>query len=130
MENTVLQMLASLMGSSAGTATILWLGTLVFVILISITTIYRRQMKRREQALREELNDLRYNLDRATDPGAQPRARSPVNSQISLEVPELLVSSCSSGECVLVTGGGVVAQAGLPTWTELLANFLSHLETK
>jgi predicted ATPase len=126
MEISPLQMFASLIGSSPAVALF---GSLGFLTIVFFATIYQRRLKQREEALREELNDLRFNLDRAADPGAQPRARSPLNNQLSLEVPEALVKSCSNGECVLVTGGGIAAQAGLPTWTELMANFLSHLET-
>jgi hypothetical protein len=75
---------------------------------------------------RVEIENLRFSLDRASDPVNVAPTTTAV--QPPLIVPEVLVRACSAGECVLVTGGGLAAQAGLPTWTELLANFLSHLE--
>ncbi|WP_440639810.1 AAA family ATPase [Bradyrhizobium sp. PUT101] len=76
--------------------------------------------------MRGEIENLRFSLDRAIDPNSV--TVTPAAPQPPLIVPEVLVRASSAGECVLVTGGGLAAQAGLPTWTELLATFLSHLE--
>lgn len=85
------------------------------------------RIRRTESSLRAQIEDLRFSLDRSNDPDSG-RPASSTGQPAPLIVPEVLVRACLAGECVLVTGGGLAAQAGLPTWTELLANFLSHLE--
>jgi energy-coupling factor transporter ATP-binding protein EcfA2 len=107
-------------------------GFISALVAIALTTILAfitlARARRNETALREQLENLRLSLDRATDPSST-LAGGPVVQPPPLVAPDELVRACSTGNCVLVTGGGLAAQAGLPTWTELLANFLSYLET-
>lgn len=93
----------------------------------AVVALLWMRTRRTETNLRVQIENLRFSLDRAIDPSkAVPAAPAPQAQP--LIVPEVLARACSAGECVLITGGGLAAQAGLPTWTELLANFLSHLE--
>lgn len=97
-----------------------------FLVAIFVVALSWIRTRRTESNLRGEIENLRFSLDRAIDPNSA--VPTPSAPQAPLIVPEVLVRASSAGECVLVTGGGLAAQAGLPTWTELLANFLSHLE--
>lgn len=97
-----------------------------FFVAVFVVAFFWIRTRRTESYLRSEIENLRFSLDRAIDPNSV--APMPTAPQPPLIVPEVLVRACAAGECVLVTGGGLAAQAGLPTWTELLANFLSHLE--
>jgi uncharacterized protein (DUF2235 family) len=64
-----------------------------------------------------------------TDSQPSPRvATSPTEkSSIVLEPPEELVEDCVEGKCILFAGGGLSAQAGLPTWPQGLGRILDHL---
>jgi hypothetical protein len=44
--------------------------------------------------------------------------------QLPNELPSDLVDACVTGECVLYAGAGLSAQAGLPTWKELVVGLL------
>ncbi len=39
--------------------------------------------------------------------------------------PDDLVAACATGDCVLVAGSGISAQAGQPTWREALAQIIT-----
>jgi SIR2-like domain/AAA domain/AAA domain, putative AbiEii toxin, Type IV TA system len=43
-------------------------------------------------------------------------------------VPPGLVEACVTGDCLLFAGGGLAAQAGLPTWRELVAQIIRRHE--
>jgi len=47
-------------------------------------------------------------------------------NQVLTPVPDSLIESCRSGDCVLFAGGGLSAHAGLPTWDQLLSGLLTY----
>jgi hypothetical protein len=95
-----------------------------------------RQSRWREAKLTEELVRAKYSFDRQV--GTQPstgRTSETVQSSSEMQrlvpqVPVELIQACISGNCILFAGSGLAAQAGLPTWTELLAQFLTAVEKK
>jgi predicted ATPase len=46
------------------------------------------------------------------------------------EVPEGLRKACGNGTCVLYVGTGLSAQAGLPTWSAALSQFVGQMQDK
>jgi uncharacterized protein (DUF2235 family)/predicted ATP-binding protein involved in virulence len=50
-------------------------------------------------------------------------------SSIVQDPPEDLVKDCVEGKCILFAGGGLSAQAGLPTWPQGLGRILDQLAT-
>ena len=83
--------------------------------------------------LQTEVDKLRYSVGRQTQFEAdRPDAVGPM-PEGDLDVPdppEDLIDACASGRCVLFAGSGVSAQAGLPTWTQFLHQFVSELEQR
>ena len=89
-------------------------GVLVAILTIVIAVIRRR---RREAEIESQLTQFRWELetgqtgDLELETSAEERTPSP---------PPELVSACASGSCVLFAGSGLGAQAGFPTWREVL----------
>jgi hypothetical protein len=62
------------------------------------------------------------------DAATQPISPENMKQRVVPAVPPELFNACLSGNCVLFAGSGFSAQAGLPTWTEFLTQFLSRLD--
>jgi energy-coupling factor transporter ATP-binding protein EcfA2 len=128
---------------------------LIVSCLIGGILLVRHRALEREARLREELDRVRYSFDRhvTTQPAPSPpgdaiqhssseqpstntssamsdHADQPARQSVVPQVPADLIQACSSGNCVLFAGSGLSAQAGLPTWTEILARFLKELQEK
>ena len=84
----------------------------------------------RRQAKLERL--ARVTAERALE--GQPEATSsmvdPIDDSDQMDiptVPEPLIQACGNGTCVLYAGSGFSAQAGLPTWSQALEQFVGQM---
>jgi hypothetical protein len=60
--------------------------------------------------------------------GTRSGPQGPVGSRSTLTIPEGLVAALLNGQCVLFSGAGTAAQAGWPTWDQILLSLLERLE--
>lgn len=99
-------------------------GGLVWLVLL--------RTRRREDALRSQVDDLMLTLDNlgkgTADTPQIPRDEDEEGDASAPAPPEALVAACLRRDCVLFGGGGIGAQAGFPTWRLGLAKMLDRLE--
>lgn len=110
----------------------------ISLLAVSVAMTVRLVLARLRQV--GELADLRSRIDAlnliVSDGGTRASAMKAAKQQPGLsstpghvpEVPDDLVTACVNQECVLFAGGGVAAQAGLPTWTEVLLAICTQLQ--
>lgn len=105
----------------------------VFVLTVSLVTLGTGLIfwikRERERALIEQVNSLRFRLERQQTsipadslsvPESEDRVAAAVSSPLP-DVPDGLVEAIHRGECTLFWGGGLSAQAGYLTWREALS---------
>jgi energy-coupling factor transporter ATP-binding protein EcfA2 len=111
---------------------------LVSIIFALFTVFYSRIIKRNEIKTRRELDALRYAIDRQSKeeetPAEKPSERKKDGQQLPAEalpeLPDELVEACASGSCILFAGSGISAQAGYPTWREVLYRLIERASDK
>jgi len=99
-------------------------GVLIAIITIVIAVVRKR---RREAEMESQMTQFRFELetgqsgDFVIEKSADERTPDP---------PPELVSVCASGSCVLFAGSGLGAQAGFPTWREVLHTIVFSANAK
>ena len=99
-------------------------GVLIAIITIVIAVVRKR---RGEAEMESQLTQFRFELetgksgDLVLEKSADERTPDP---------PPELVSACASGSCVLFAGSGLGAQAGFPTWREVLNTIVFSANTE
>lgn len=78
----------------------------------------------RSASLEKSLADLRFAYDTPSGGTSLGDDRVAHDGPRIPDVPESLVEACLSGDCLIFAGGGVEAQAGLPTWRELVSQII------
>ena len=86
----------------------------IAILIIAISSVVRTHRRRVEQ---REMAQFRYKMETGQSGelvlDKEPAERTP-------DPPPELVSACAAGACVLFAASGLGAQAGFPTWREIL----------
>lgn len=84
-----------------------------------------RQLELLRQAnLERALAELRLTIDQSRNPSVLDAASRGDARERVPQVPDALVEACLEDDCLLFAGGGLAAQAGLPTWGELVSRII------
>lgn len=99
-----------------------------------------REVEFREAELKHELDKLKLREEQrqaepvlaepATRPVSDDKNLGPPTSPLVPDVPRDLIESIARGECTLFWGAGVSAQAGYPTWLQLLGDIVEGPATE
>jgi len=107
------------------------IGNLGVLAFVAIAYYYLRLRARRRREAGATLATSRPQASGA-EPSADKVDRRVVRTRASAaatpapEAPEALVDAVRRGECILYAGGGLAAQAGLPTWVPFLSRLTEH----
>lgn len=106
------------------------LGVIIIAVFVLVFVWALRREKRAQAKLASELDLLRYSFDREGTRRASNRDSTTPDGRMERipEVPTALAEACARGDCILFAGTGLSAQAGLPTWSQFLIEFLSRLD--
>lgn len=112
------------------------LGAAIATFLI-FWLVYRRLRRRAQierKKVQQELEELKFALEQKTITGASDEKLASTVALVDQKerewaipnIPDELVSAFASQNCILFAGGGISAQAGLPTWSLGLKQILDR----